>query len=295
MPTAKPVQSRLTSRRKQLALKQLRSSLVGARLDLLKTCVFAAVLVAVLAMVARHSGFTSADNQYAANAAAALSALENTASNQGSILADSARANTEVIASATREKVTSIASPVGAFLKPATAAAPAVVPPVKAASHHRNTRALAAESEGHALKVAMLPHAVEHPVKLSAAQAALIKSGQLSFHGITAANAFDRTTDVIGAESSKAYYSFLSFIQNCTASLSFPQLRNHAQSWMSSAMDRFMSGNFTATGPAAFISNAFSVDSAVTFAAAILFLIVCMAMFSQIRSGLRGVGDRTRA
>lgn len=295
-PEAQSSSWALESRRNdQPGLKQLRSSLVGARVDLLKTTIFAAALVSMVGVVVHRGHLASADNQFAANAGAALTALEGNLSARGDVLAASARAHTDVLAAAARAKVDSAAAQVGTALRPAAKPAPVAAAAAKVAVRehlpHRAHPAVAAVPKAHFVKVAMQPHRmVEHPIKLAAIQPATAKSAGTPLAGILIFNAVDKASDVLGEESSKAYYSLLDFIQGCTEMASFSTLRTQAQSWMSSAVDKFSSGNIAANDPAGFIANAFGIDTAVTAAAAILFLVVCMAMFAQIRNGLRGVG-----
>jgi hypothetical protein len=277
-------------------LNQLRSSLVGARIDLLKTTAFAAVLVGLLGAMVHHSGLASADNQFAADAGAAFAGLRAGLSAHGGVLAASARARTDVLASAARARLDGAAAQMGSALKGAVKSAPvpAVVPAVKLAHHTPATphHAAAAMPEGHVVKVAMVPRH-GHAIQMAAVMPANLKPVHAPLQTSMTLDAVDKATDVIGAETSKAYYSFLQLIQDGADSLSFPALHNHAQSWVNSMMARLSTGDLSSNDPVAFVSDIFNIDSAVTAAASIMFLLVCMAMFAQIRSGLRGVNGRS--
>src|SRR5690348_14902164 len=316
MPNTRPVLRSgaldSTSTTPRPKLRQLRSTLVGARVDLLKTAVFSAVLLSVVGLIVHHGNLASGENQFAANAGLALGALTEGLSSQGNTLAASARAHTDMLSAAARSTMDNAAAQVGSALKrsaqpPSPAAAPVKVAAVKVAparhvhwAAHRPSAGLALTAP-HLLKVSLRPHRagkhpVEHPVKLAALGPKGAKSAQGQTQRSMVLDAVDVASDAIGTQTLRAYYGLLGLIQSGTELTSVPTLRGHAQSWMNSTLDRFTSGDIsTVNNPASFISNAFSIDSAVTVAAAILFVLVCMGMVAQVRSGLRGVGNRARA
>ena len=264
-------------------IKALRGDLVGARWALFKTTVFGLATVSAMAFFVNRSHLLAPVNPFVVNAGAAMGVLSASLATQSNAVAASARDHTRELASIAIHKAAALAPAKDVAKEVAQAAAPT--------RHARIHRAVA---PAQVAAIAKPPLKHRHGTKLAAApRCRVVVTKGKSLTDPPAIGLLMDIADHIVAGSHKAFDAMV----DVTAALMSPStLHTRAEGWMTNLRSNLNvaspESGFSLRDPSTMFSGAFNAGTAMGAAAAILFVILCMAMLVQVRDYLRGMGRR---
>jgi hypothetical protein len=270
------------------SLDALRASLTGTRFELLKVSTFAAFLLAFVGIAIHGSQIANPDNQFAADANAALKGLVSAVSNATGATGASLRAKTENLRLAANASIEHLkASSKDAAPAPSVTVAEARLH--GAQIHHQTHAKPAAQLEVAAVKPnrAHRGHRHQEPTVLASVEVPAVTPGP-QWSG----NLLD-LPDFISAEGSKAGQRILSVVHGGSGLSGLPHLRSTGERAISSFGEHFDPLNPAAAtlhDPSSILNIIVSPDTAVAAAAALIIYMIFVVVLVQIKGGLRSYG-----
>ncbi len=277
------------ARGKQLSeppLHRLRGSLVGTRHEFLKTAAFAAVFTVSLWMIAGGAGLLSPDNQFYADARAALHGLAGDAASQ----ADAAGARIRVAAASAADSVTDRVS--GAIAVPDSGPAPAAGSTAKPPARHAAPAVSpAAANQRHLARVtAPAQRKVAHHRHHGAETAVSAPAPAVQYASTWSP---DGVVDKLSDKFTELYYSAVNF---------FAQAFTSASNSARYALDSFTQmvgmnsepATFDVSHPETVLEILSSTSTLMMLLGIVLFLIVAGVFVMSVKDGLRNASRRLR-
>lgn len=271
-------------------LHRLRGSLVGTRFEFLKNAVFSAVLTVSLCMIAGGAGLLQPDNQFYADARAALRGFAGTAASS----ADSASGGIQVAAASAAQSVSGrVAGLIGAAHDNAAAQPPSSAAPAAANGAFRSATPAAPSEKPHPakMKAGQRKSAAHHrqPAAQPAPPPAPAATPQQA-----AAWSFDRFTDELGDELAKAGDGIVNFFAG-----GVPAATTSARNGLNSAMGMMgvdaEPASFDPSRPETLFRAMTSTSNLIMIVGLGLFIIVVGVFVMSIKDSLRNASRRLRA